>query len=86
MVFTRCRRLPDLKKSEFYAIKIDFSISAKYLDVIFYPKPTWKVHVDVVVKKSKAASWACRGTIGKTWASNAMLYTVIIAPIITYAS
>jgi ribonuclease HI len=90
VLFTRKRKLPNLKAPELLKIKLNFSTEVKYLGIIFDQKLTWNSHLEKRVKKAYISYEQCRRTMGQTWGLTPRIalwiYTAIIRPMLTYGA
>lgn len=90
VVFTRRRVLDGFVEPVLYGTTLRISRTVKYLGVILDSKLTWKDHIERQVQRATNTLWVCRRTFGKTWGINPKVimwyYTVIVRPMITYAS
>ena len=87
VLFTRKRKLPDLKAPELFKTKRNFSTEVKYLGITFDKKLTWNSHLEKRVKKAYISYEQCRRTMGQTWGLYPRIalwiYTAIIRHMLT---
>jgi hypothetical protein len=90
VLFTRKRKLPELKPPELLKTKLNFSTEVKYLGITFDKKLTWNSHLENRVKKAYISYEQCRRTMGQTWGLSPRIalwiYTAIIRPMLTYGA
>ena len=90
VVFTRRRVLDGFVEPVLYDTTLRISRTVKYLGVILDSKLSWKDHIERQIQRATTTLWVCRRTFGKTWGLNPKVamwyYTVIVRPMLTYAS
>lgn len=90
VLFTKKHILDGLIPIKFYGKELEFSPHVKYLGVWLDSKLNWKKHVDTKLEKAVVAFYQAKRAVGKTWGLSPRivhwLYTMVIRPIITYAS
>jgi hypothetical protein len=76
ILFTRKRNIRGLREPTTFGKTIQLSTEVKYLGLKLDKGLTWKMQLGKVTKKAYRAFWTCRGTFGRTWASETKGVTV----------
>ena len=88
VVFTR-RKCPGSFEPHFFGVTLHYPMSVKYPRVVLDSWLTWRVHLDVRIKKAHNMLWTCRRACGVTCGLSPKmvhwLYISIIRPSITSA-
>ena len=66
LVFTR-RKHPGFFEARFFGVTLHFSMLVKYPRVVLDSRLTWRVHLDVRIRKAHNLLWICRRACGVKW-------------------
>ena len=87
-VFTR-RKRPGFFEPHFFGVTLHYSMLVKYPRVVLDSLLTWRVHMDVRIRKAHSLLWTCRRACGVMWRLSPKVvhwfYISIIRPSITFA-
>ena len=90
VLFTRKRKLGNLRLPTLFGTSLHLTGEVKYLGIILDKTLTWKQHLKMKTEKACLAFWQCRRAIGKSWGltprSTLWLYTAVIRPMLTYGA
>lgn len=90
VLFTRKRKLGELKLPKLLNTRLALSSEVKYLGVILDSKLTWEPHLKTKCKKACVSLWQCRRAVGQTWGLSPKialwLYTAVVRPMLTYGA
>ena len=67
ILFTRRKKVPQIKLPKLNGAELRLSSEAKYLGVIIDSALKWTKNVEARAKKAQAAFYMCRKAIGSTW-------------------
>lgn len=88
MLFTRKRKLPEMRLPALFGTQLKLSDSVKYLGVIFDTKLSFKQHLDTRIRKATMILWQCRRAFGRTWGLSPnmvnWIFTAIVRPYLSY--
>lgn len=90
MLFTRKRKIPQVRWPTFYGTQLQPTQEVKYLGIILDPKLTFKSHLDTRIRKATGILWQCRRTFGKTWGLSPKMvhwsYVSLVRPFLLYGA
>lgn len=90
ILFTRKRVGLRREPLRLFGAEINMSMKVKYLGVTLDSKLNWNEHVEDKIQKAKRVLFQCRRVCGLKWGLNPetmkWIYTMMVRPVITYAS
>lgn len=90
LLFTRKRKLGNMKMPKLAGTQLHLTSEVKYLGVVLDPALNWRRHIEAKINKACAAFWQCRRAVGRSWGLSPRislwLYTAVIRPMLCYAA